>query len=339
MLRTLQSWPSSVRLAITGIAVGTTCLLQLPIENEVPGEPFLLFLVVVVASTLAFGAISGLVSVASTTILSIMFFEPYAVFTLRHAADLIKIELYAMLASCSVVAFARLGSMLIAEGEKADRFMHLEESKSMLLREMAHGVANNFSSIAAFVGMKSITVRDAQARSVLDETAQLIRVMARVHGRLRERERDVSLGSQTLLEGLCADLKTSMARDRPISIECEADDRALDADQAISLGLIVNELVTNAIKHAFPNGRGGCIRVGLDALGDQLRLVVEDDGTGFDGKRSDAGIGQELVRGLSRQLGGDLETRATKKGSSFHLSFPYKIPGRSVRPHSSAVIH
>jgi K+-sensing histidine kinase KdpD len=74
----------------------------------VPGEPFLLFLLVVIASTLAFGASAGIVGVAVSTLLSIPFFEPIGSFALWHATDLIKIELYAVLASCCVIAFARL---------------------------------------------------------------------------------------------------------------------------------------------------------------------------------------------------------------------------------------
>src|SRR5262249_45494418 len=102
MLPTTQNWPLLVRLAVTGAAVATTCLFQLPIERQVPGEPFLLFLLVVIASTLAFGASVGFVGVGFTTLLSIPFFEPVGSFALWHATDLIKVELYAVLASCCV---------------------------------------------------------------------------------------------------------------------------------------------------------------------------------------------------------------------------------------------
>jgi K+-sensing histidine kinase KdpD len=104
MLRTTQSWPLAIRLTATGAALATTCLLQLPIEREVPGEPFLPFFLVVIAATLAFGANIGFVSAALSAFLSILFFEPGGTLALHHAADLIKIELYAILAACSVVA-------------------------------------------------------------------------------------------------------------------------------------------------------------------------------------------------------------------------------------------
>jgi two-component sensor histidine kinase len=116
-----------------------------------------------------------------------------------------------------------------------------------------------------------------------------------------------------------------MAHGRPIVIECEADSLPLCMHQAVLLGLILNELVTNAVKHAFPGGRAGRIRVRLEALDSRLRLSVEDDGVGIDGSSwtgAGAGQGQALVLGLAHELEGNLELRSTASGSSFHLTFP-----------------
>src|SRR5262245_24514258 len=180
MLRTWQKWPLSFCLATTVAAVGAACLFQLPIERHVPGEPFLLFLLVVIASTLAFGASAGFVSVALSTILSFLFFEPVGSFGVSHATDVIAIELYAVLASCSVIAFARLGNMVIATRENADSLKRLNESKSILLRELAHGVANNFASVAALISVRSNTIGDARAKAVLDPAGEQIRIMGQV---------------------------------------------------------------------------------------------------------------------------------------------------------------
>ena len=154
--------------------MATTCLFQLPIERHVPGEPFLLFLLVVIASTLAFGASIGFVGVGLTTLLSILFFEPVGSFALWHAIDLIKIELYAILASCCVIAFARLCNMFIAARQDAETSKRLSETKSILLREMAHAVANDFASIAALITVRSNTIGDARAKAILDEAVEQI---------------------------------------------------------------------------------------------------------------------------------------------------------------------
>src|SRR6516225_9848181 len=162
MLRTRQKWPLSICLAAAASAVVLADLFQLPIERQVPGEPFLLFLLVVIASTLAFGASAGLLDAALSTILSMLFFEPVGSFVVWHAVDLIKIELYGVVATCSVIAFARLRNMVIAARENAESLKRLSESKSILLRELAHGVANNFANVAALISVRSTKVSDAQ---------------------------------------------------------------------------------------------------------------------------------------------------------------------------------
>jgi two-component system, sensor histidine kinase PdtaS len=316
-LRTIQCWPLWIRLTITGMALGAAYVFQIPLERDWPGEPFLLFLLVVIGTTLAFGARVGLISVAVNTFLSLYFFEPVGSPELRYASDLEKILLYAILALGCVIGFSCLGNALI---NKSDA----DKSKSILLRELVHGVANNFAAVAALIhtARESIPASDAKSRSVLDDAIEQVRVMARVHRRLRAGGQDVSLDSKAFIHELCDDLKASMARGRPISIECNADSRPLCMDQAVSLGLIINELVTNAIKHAFPDHRAGRIRVGFVAEDARSRLSVEDDGVGFDDWRN-GGMGEDLVRGLSRQLEGDLEVKSTQRGSTFRLCIPH----------------
>ena len=145
--------------------------------------------------------------------------------------------------------------------------------------------------------------------------------------------------ARPFLENLCDELKASLARGRQISIQCQADDLPLSTHQAISVGLIVNELVTNAIKHAFPNHRRGRIRVCFEAREDcQLQLCVQDDGVGFASRpRRNGGLGQELVEGLSRELNGRLEIKTSEEGSSFFLRIPYINPRPSTGPASTLV--
>jgi two-component sensor histidine kinase len=227
----------------------------------------------------------------------------------------------------------------MAVSQNADSLKQLNERKSILLRELGHGVANNFAAVAAYIRLRSASVNDAQAKAVLHEAIEQIRMMGLVHRRLRAGDRDVSLGSQTFFEGLCDELKASLARERPIAIICDAEDLPLSQDQASSLGLIVNELVINALKHAFPEGRSGSIRIGLGTSKDgHLHLSVEDDGVGFAGRNlRNGGLGQELVRGLCDELRGQLDFRTSDKGSTFKLS----IPAHSAQdnPHVSAIGH
>jgi two-component sensor histidine kinase len=337
----IRGWPIWARLALAAAALFTTFLFQIPLEREVPGEPFLLFFLVVIGATLAFGRGVGLLAVGLSALLSIFFFEPFGSLAIWHAADVIKIELYAVLAGCCVVGFASLADALINADEKTKALEQSDLNKSMLLRELAHGVANNFASVAALISIKSASVSDSNAKSVLDDAIEQVTVMARVHRRLRSDGHGVLLDSGTFIRELCDDLKASAARGRPLSIECRADSRPLLMDQAVLLGLIVNELVTNAIKHAFPDNRLGHIRVGFEANGSQARLAVEDDGIGLVARAQANGMGQELVRGLAHQLGGDLEVQSTKSGTSFRLSIPCDTPAPCTPPEepSARLLH
>jgi two-component sensor histidine kinase len=337
----IRGWPIWARLALAAAALFTTFLFQIPLEREVPGEPFLLFFLVVIGATLAFGRGVGLLAVGLSALLSIFFFEPFGSLAIWHAADVIKIELYAVLAGCCVVGFASLADALINADEKTKALEQSDLNKSMLLRELAHGVANNFASVAALISIKSASVSDSNAKSVLDDAIEQVTVMARVHRRLRSDGHGVLLDSGTFIRELCDDLKASAARGRPLSIECRADSRPLLMDQAVLLGLIVNELVTNAIKHAFPDNRLGHIRVGFEANGSQAWLAVEDDGIGLVARAQANGMGQELVRGLAHQLGGDLEVQSTKSGTSFRLSIPCDTPAPCTPPEepSARLLH
>jgi len=189
--------------------------------------------------------------------------------------------------------------------------------------------------------MKSNSVGDAKAKRSLDEAVEQVKVMARVHRRLRARDQDVSLDSSAYIRELCHDLE-EMALGRPIVIECDADSRPLCMHQAVLLGLILNELVTNAIKHAFPGGRAGRIRVRAEVLDTQLRLLVEDDGVGFDLSARNGvniGQGQALVLGLTRELDGHLEVQSTASGTSFRMAFQHTLPAASVRGQSATPSH
>jgi two-component sensor histidine kinase len=134
----------------------------------------------------------------------------------------------------------------------------------------------------------------------------------------------VTLDSKSFLQELCDDLKVLVARDQALAIECIAASYPLPVAQAIPLGLIANELVTNAIKHAFPEGRAGTIWVSLQENADRLSLSVHDDGIGLnDGRVRGTGMGRELARLLAQQLGGELEVKSTDRGSKFRVLFPW----------------
>ena len=107
-IQATQHWPLWWRVAVTAAAVVMTYLAQVPLEHQVPGEPFLPFSLIVISATLAFGSQAGFIAVGLSTLLSFPFFEPHGSFSLIHASDLIKIELYGILSAGCVLAFSRI---------------------------------------------------------------------------------------------------------------------------------------------------------------------------------------------------------------------------------------
>jgi two-component sensor histidine kinase len=134
-------------------------------------------------------------------------------------------------------------------------------------------------------------------------------VLGRVHDRLTHGDGAAVVDLKTFLGDLCNDLRTSLAGLRPVAVRVELESHVRPMEQAVPLGLILNELLTNALKYAFPGEREGTISVRLERCGDELCLVVADDGVGLastdgGGGGAPAGMGQRLVRSLTQQLGG-----------------------------------
>jgi two-component sensor histidine kinase len=111
-----------------------------------------------------------------------------------------------------------------------------------------------------------------------------------------------------------------------IALKTDIESALLPTDRAIPIGLIVNELVTNAVKYAFPGDTKGTTKgtvlVTLKRLPGQLRLTVADDGQGLDPRRADSGLGGRMVDAFAQQLGGQVERKSDSQGTTVHLILP-----------------
>jgi len=194
------------------------------------------------------------------------------------------------------------------------------EEKEVLIREIHHRVKNNLQVISSLLSAQAREVGDDAVRERFAETQDRIRSMAAIHERLYQSDDLARVDFDEYLAGLLDDLFRSHRTDN-IDRSLEADQHPLPIDQAIPAGLIVNELVTNALEHAFPDGRGGTVVVLYRADADEATLVVEDDGQGTAALASEGTLGLRLVRGLTRQLRGTLSTD-TESGVTVKITFP-----------------
>jgi PAS domain S-box-containing protein len=198
--------------------------------------------------------------------------------------------------------------------------------KEALLKEIHHRVKNNLQVISSMLELHSANIKkETNIQAAMIDMQNRIRSMALVHEMLYQTENLSRVDFKTYIEGIIAYLTTSimMIGDK-IRIASDVRSITLGIDDAIPCGLILNELITNAIKHAFPGGRKGVITVSMKENEDGfLCLTVKDDGIGMpDGVRADAveTLGLRLVRLLGKQLGGVMSF-SNSKGSEVSLKF------------------
>ena len=214
------------------------------------------------------------------------------------------------------------------------RIQDLLREKDMLLEEMQHRVANSLQIIASILLLKARTVQSEETRLQLEDAHQRVLSVAAVqqHLHLSGPNQPIEVGSY--LNKLCETLAQSMIGDsRPISLKVDADPGAAASRDAVSIGLIVTELVMNALKHAFPGEwLGAAIVVSYRVAETDWKLTVSDNGVGKpDIKASDtkAGLGTSLIQALARQLDARVDTASDSKGTAVsmtHATFKAKPP-------------
>jgi PAS domain S-box-containing protein len=191
-------------------------------------------------------------------------------------------------------------NMLIDISERKDA----ESRQRVLLRELNHRVKNNMQMLQSLLSSAQRETTSPEARLVLADACRRVAAMAAAQQILYEEGAPTSFSAKDFLDSVCLASKSAFATE--VNITVDAATGALSNDAAMPLALILNELLTNAVKHAVGGDAGGAIRVGLVQEGDGHRLFVEDDGPGFEFdaavRKRASGLG--LVNGLARQLGG-----------------------------------
>jgi PAS domain S-box-containing protein len=221
-------------------------------------------------------------------------------------------------------ALRRLNEEL--EGRVRERTL-LAEERQVLIREVHHRVKNDLQFISSMLNMQERRLSDGPAIGALEDCRGRIQTIALIHESMYQSEDLVSLRLSKDIRSLAASV-VRVANTPPgaVALEIETPDEiTLDVDRAIPCGLILNELLTNALKHAFPGGRTGTLRVVLRREGDGgAALIVEDDGVGMPAEAEQPArdsMGFRLVRAFADQLGGELRVRRSP-GTSVGVYFP-----------------
>ncbi len=200
----------------------------------------------------------------------------------------------------------------------------MDEQKDTLMREMHHRIKNNLAVIQALLRLQSKDIDDEIAREYFDETHARVQSISLIHEMLYQ-SRDLSnINFLEYIGKLIKSLVRYNKENSMVSISLNIESITLDLDSMLPLGLIVTELVTNAFKYAFPDGRSGHITIGLSSKdNDHHVLSVKDDGVGipqdFDINKADS-FGMKIISSLVKQIRGGLEI-LRDGGSEFRISF------------------
>lgn len=211
--------------------------------------------------------------------------------------------------------------------QKADesRLLDSLHEKELLLKELHHRVKNNLQVISSLLNLQSQEIDDPQIIRFLQESQARIRSMALVHEQFYRSANLASIEFPAYVKQLVTRLQHSfVGSDNRLSITVEGTLPPLPLDLAIPCGMIINELVSNAMEHAFPDDRKGSIRVLFGEEEETCRLEVADDGVGMaEGPQNERAnsLGMRVVIALARQIRGTLET-CQANGTGFVLRFP-----------------
>lgn len=201
----------------------------------------------------------------------------------------------------------------VAENKVAQIVVDITERKAAenrqaeMFDELNHRVKNNLAAVSAMLNMQARAADDRQVRDQLQKAVDRIQAIGDVHASLYRASSTDEVDFAAYLERLCERLSTSLVDGERVRLEVEADPMMAPLDEAVALGLIVNELVTNAAKYAYPAPTSGVIKVVLHNRPGELMLKVSDQGQGLTHATNGDGIGMRLVRSLVQQCRGELE--------------------------------
>jgi len=245
--------------------------------------------------------------------------------SLRQAHDELEVrvrERTAALASANAALTVEIAVRRQAEAQVRESL----KEKEILLKEIHHRVKNNLQVVSSLLRLQAAGIKDEATATLFYESQTRVRSMALIHEELYQAGNLARVDFASYLRRLLPDLARSYRADAAenVDLKIEAMDVSLPVDRAIPCGLIVNELITNALKHGFPNGQPGSIRVRLAAEQRQTTLAVRDDGAGFPPDldfRQSRSLGLQLVCTLANQLGGTISLERDT-GTEFVITFP-----------------
>lgn len=325
------SRPQPFQGTVLGIALA--CLIaafavlgRFALEGVLPaGYPFLTFFPAAIITSFLCGTAAGTLCALLCGLAAWYWFIPPDGFSLDRQSAF-ALGFYVFIVAVDIVLIHLMTrAMRRLEAEKRVSNALAEQQRTMF-EELQHRVANNMAFVASLLNMsrRRLAADPAAAPAILDDARNRIETMARIHRRLHD-PNQVDLPVRSYLQDLCADVVETSGLS---GVRCAVDvpEMTFDIRRLTTISMLVCEVVTNSLKHGYPDGRGGQITVSLRRLDDgQAELTIADDGVGLPATPDDAvpghGLGNRIVEALAKQLKGRV-SRQSNPGLATRIVFP-----------------
>jgi two-component sensor histidine kinase len=217
-----------------------------------------------------------------------------------------------------------------------DRYAALAAEREVLLREVNHRVGNSLQIIASLLHLQANSSTQEDVKVALTNAMGRVAAVAQVHRRLYTSHDLKSVLLNQYLDALLEDLRRSAEGNRMSRLTLKAEQIEIDPDRAVAIGIIVNELVMNAVKYAYPDGAGP-IHIVLNAEGDNVVLSIADNGVGLNVKTDprSTGMGQRIVTAMASKLDASVERDPAHAGTRIVLRFR-RVSAPATTPASAA---
>jgi two-component sensor histidine kinase len=307
--------PLAVRYGVTVVLVAVFFLFSVAAEITGGRYPFLLTIPIILASIL-FDRGSGFIATA----LGIVTAAPLMDWRTNVIGHLTVLTFFAII-GLFLAAFCEALRRALERGAEARQELEL------MMTEQRHRVKNDLALVSSMISLQARSESSPLIRAALESAIGRLHVVTD-----RQDHFQLAAGDQTnmqeYLEAVCWRLGEALRDVRPIAVRVDAGSVALDGRRAVRIEVVVNELVTNALKHAFPGDRSGTIYVTLRRRLTDLTIVVEDDGGGC-AEGAQAGLGSRLVMLLTQQSGGSVKRESANPGCRVVIAIPQWGAGAS----------
>ncbi|MDB5675167.1 MAG: hypothetical protein JWM65_2149 [Sphingomonas bacterium] len=307
----------ATQLSVALLCAGGAALIRATIDSFAPGAaPFALVFPAVMMATLFGRWFAGLVTAALT--IGYAWFYLYPItgsFAFANRAGAINVAVV-ILATLITIAIGEIFSRAVRHAtQERDREI---ADRDLFLAEFDHRVKNNFTIVASLLDMQRRRAADPATAEALGAALTRVESIGRAHRHLYRSGQPGLVEMRDYLGDLCATLSDALLLRGGVVLECDVAEGALPRDRAVSIGLVINELVTNAAKHAFTGRETGTIAVAFGPRPGGWVLTVSDNGSGIDAKAkpsADGGLGSRLIDAFARQAGGTISVDSDRTGT------------------------